>query len=224
MGPVRKGGQVGTITKLVVQQKPPYRVAVFLDGQSVLEVSQALVLEYGLQVGHRLSAEEQERLGAAERLQAAKMTALQYMAYRPRTTHEVRQRLRRGRYEAAVVEQVMEQLHTSKALDDTAYTHAYLKARCDTRRDGPQRIRHKLRQRGIGRALIDEAIEQNLTRADVLEAARAQATKYWERLSREADPVKRRKRLADFLRRRGFSFATVQQVVKELAYNEDGSE
>jgi regulatory protein len=221
MGPVRKGWQVGTITKLVVQQKPLHRVAVFLDGHCVLEVSQALVLEYGLRVGHKLSVEEQERLEAAERLLAAKATALQYMAYRPRTAHEVRQRLRRGRYEAAVVEQVMEHLHTSRALDDAAYAHAYLKARRDTRRDGPQRIRHTLRQRGIGRALIDEAIEQDLPQADVLAAARVQAAKYWGRLSREADPVKRRKRLGDFLRRRGFPFATVQQVVKELEHGAD---
>ena len=180
------------------------------------------VLEYGLRVGHRLSVEEQERLGAAEQLLAAKATALQYMAYRPRTAHEVRQRLRRGRYEAAVVEQVMEHLHARRALDDAAYTHAYLKARRDTRCDGPQRLRHKLRQRGICRALIDEAIERDLTKADVLAAARTQAAKYWGCLSREADPVKRRKRLGDFLCRRGFPFAIVQQVVKELEYGADG--
>jgi regulatory protein len=223
MGLLRQGLQAGTITKLVVQQKQPHRVTVFLDGLGVLEVSQSLVLEYGLRVGHRLSVEEQERLRAAERLLAARATAHQFMAYRPRTTHEVRQRLRRGGYEAAVVEQVIEHFHARRALDDAAYAHAYLKARRDIRRDGPQRIRHKLRQRGVCRALIDEAMQQELTAADVLEAARAQAAKYWPRLSREADPAKRRKKLGDFLRRRGFPFATVQQVVKELEDGEDES-
>jgi regulatory protein len=223
MGLLRKGLQAGTITKLVVQQKQPHRVTVFLDRLCVLEVSQTLVLEYGLRVGRRLSVEEQERIGAAERLLTAKATALQYMAYRPRTAHEVRQRLRRGGYEAAVVAQVMEHLHARRALDDAAYAHAYLKARRDTRRDGPQRIRHKLRQRGVCRAFIDEAMQQDLTEADVLAAARTQAAKYWPRLSREADPAKRRKKLGDFLRRRGFPFATVQQVVKELEDGEDES-
>jgi regulatory protein len=223
MGLLKKGLQAGTITKLVVQQKQPHRVTVFLDGLCVLEVSQTLVLEYGLRVGRSLSVEEQERLRSAERLLAAKATALQYMTYRPRTAHEVRQRLRRGGYETAVVEQVMEHLHAHRTLDDAAYAHAYLKARRDIRRDGPQRIRHKLRQRGVCRALIDEAMQQELTAADVLEAARAQAAKYWPRLSREADPAKRRKKLGDFLRRRGFPFATVQQVVKELEDGEDES-
>jgi regulatory protein len=216
MGLLRQGLQAGTITKLVVQQKQPHRVTVFLDGLGVLEVSQTLVLEYGLRVGRRLSVEEQERMRAAERLLAAKATALQFMAYRPRTAYEVRQRLRRGGYEAAVVEQVIEHLHVRRALDDAAYTHAYLKARRETQRDGPQRIRHKLRQRGVCRALIDEAMQQELTAADVLAAARTQAAKYWPRLSREVDPTRRRKKLGDFLRRRGFPFATVQQVVKEL--------
>ena len=223
MGPVKGELPAGTITQLVVQPKPPHRVTVFLEGRGALEVCQTLVLEYGLRVGHRLSVEEQERLQVAERLLAAKATALQYMAYRPRTVHEVRQRLRRGRYEAAVVEQVLEHLHARGALDDAAYTYAYLKAHRDTHHHGPQRMRHTLRQRGVCRALIDEAIEQNLTKADVLAAARTQGTKYWERLKREADPVKRRQRLTDFLRRRGFPFATVQQVVKELEHGVDNN-
>jgi regulatory protein len=224
MGFLGQGLPAGTITKLVVQQKQPHRVTVFLDGLCVLEVSQTLVLEYGLRVGRRLSVEEQERLRAAERLLAARATAFQYLAYRPRTAHEVRQRLRRGGYEAAVVEQVMDNLHAQGILNDRAYAHAYLQARRDIHRDGPQRMRHKLRQRGICRALIDEAIAQDLSEADVYEAARTQAAKYWERLSREADPRKRRKKLGDFLCRRGFSFATVHQVVKELEDGEHGIE
>ena len=198
------GLQGGTITQLVVQPKQPHRVAVFLDGVLGLEVSQSLVVEYGLRVGSHLSVEEQERLLAAEQLLAAKATASQYMAFRPRTTHEVRQRLRRGGYEAAVVAQVMEHLHACGSLDDTAYTHAYLKSRRDTQRDGPQRMRHRLRQRGVCQALIDEAMQQNLTEADVLAAAWAQGSKYWCRLSRVPDPAMRRKKLGDFLRRRGF--------------------
>jgi regulatory protein len=215
--------RAGIITKLVIQPKQPHRVAVFLDGILELEVSQSLVVEFGLRVGSQLSVEEQERLQAAELLLAAKATASQYMAYRPRTTHEVRQRLRRGGYEATVVDQVIEHLHAHGSLDDTAYAHAYLKDRRDTRRDGPQRMRSRLRQRGVCQTLIDEAMQQHLTEADVLAAAWTQGTKYWSRLSRVPEPATRRKKLGDFLRRRGFPSATVWQVVKRLENGPDGA-
>jgi regulatory protein len=209
--------QTGTITKLLLQSKRPYRVAVFLDGMLSLEVSPSLVSAYGLCVGYRLTGEERERLLAAEQLLTAKAVALHYMAYRPRTAHEVRQRLRREGYDTTVVTQVIEQLHTHGSLDDATYARAYLKERRDMRRDGPQRIRSRLRQRGVCQALIDEAMQQHLTEADVLAAAWAQGTKYWHRLSRLPDAATRRQKLGDALRRRGFPSAIVWQVVKKLA-------
>jgi len=214
--------QAGTITKLLIQSKQPYRVAVFLDGTLSLEVSHALVSTYGLCVGYRLTGEERERLLVAEQLLTAKATALHYMAYRPRTAYEVRQRLRREGYDATVVTQVIEQLHTHGNLDDAAYAHAYLKERRDIHRDGPQRMRSRLRQRGVCQAHINEAMAQNLTEADVLAAAWAQGTKYWHRLSRLADPATRRKKLSDALRRRGFPSAIIWQVVKKLATDPEG--
>ena len=212
----RAGGQAGTITRLIVQPQPA-RVAVFLDGVFGFEVSQELMRAWGLRVGRRLSGEEQTRLAAEEQLLAAQATALQYLAARPRTAHEVRQKLCQRGVADEVVAQVMARLHARGALDDAAYAHAYLTTRLATRGHGPQRLRHDLRRRGIHREDIEAALQQGLAAEDVLVAARAQAAKRWPRLAHEVEPAKRRKKLADFLHRHGFSFETVQQVVKELA-------
>jgi regulatory protein len=74
-----------------------------------------------------------------------------------------------------------------------------------------------LQQRGIGRALVEDAVQQDLAAGDVLTAARAQAAKRWPRLARETDRAKRRQKLWAFLRRRGFPAAIVQQVLTEVA-------
>ena len=84
--------QAGTITRLAVQQQPT-RVSVFLDGVFAFGVSQDLVRAWGLRVGRTLSLEEQAHIAAAERLLAAQATALQYLAARPHTAHEVQQKL-----------------------------------------------------------------------------------------------------------------------------------
>jgi len=116
--------QAGTITALTMQQHQPTRVSVFLDGAFAFGVSQALVREWGLWVGRRLSVEDQVRLRAAEQLLAAQATALQYLAARPRTAHEVRQKLRRSGVPDQRVDQVMTLLQTRGVLDDTAYEEA----------------------------------------------------------------------------------------------------
>ena len=214
--------RAGTITRLAVQQRQPTRVSVFLDGVFAFGISQELVRTSGLWVGRTLSIEEQERLAAAERLLAAQATALQYLAVRPRTAYEVRQKLRRSGLADEEVEQVMARLHTQGVLDDTAYTHAYLSSRLGGRGYGPQRLRRELHQRGVSRTLVEEAVQQDLAAEDVLAAARAQATKRWPRLARETDLAKRRQKLFAFLRRRGFASATVQQVITELTQDAAG--
>src|SRR4029450_9592483 len=98
--------QAGTITHLITQQQPT-RVAVFLDGGFGFDGSQGFVRAWGLQVGRRLSGEEQARLRAEEQLWAAQTIALQYLAARPRTAHEVRQKLRQRGVADEVVTQVM---------------------------------------------------------------------------------------------------------------------
>jgi len=214
--------QAGTITRLAVQQHQPTRVSVFLDGVFAFGVSQELVRTADLWVGRTLSVEEQDRIAVAERLLTAQATALQYLATRPRTAHEVRQKLRRSGMTDEEVEQVMARLHLQGVLDDAAYTHAYLTSRLSGRGYGPQRLRRELHQRGISRTLVEAAVQQDLPTEDVLAAARAQAAKRWPRLARETDLTKRRHKLFAFLRRRGFPSATVQQVIMELTQDFTG--
>jgi len=174
------------------------------------------VRQWGLWVGRRLSVEDQAHLRDTEQLLAAQTTALQYLAARPRTAHEVRQKLRRSRVTDQVADQVIARLQARGALDDTAYAHAYLTSRLASRGYGPQRLRQELQQRGIGRALVEDAVQQDLAAGDVLAVARAQAAKRWARLGRETDLAKRRQKLWAFLRRRGFPAAIVQEVLTEL--------
>ena len=168
-------------------------------------------------MGQHLDTAMQASIITDEQLLAAQATALQYLADRPRTAHEVRQKLRRSGVADQVTEQVIVRLQARGALDDTAYAHAYLTSRLASRGYGPQRLRQELHQRGIGRVLVEEAVQQDLAAEDVLAAARAQAAKRWPRLARETDLARRRQKLWAFLRRRGFPAAIVQQVLTEVA-------
>ena len=127
------GMQAGTITALTVQQHQSTRVSIFLDGAFAFGVSQELVRRWGLWVGRRLSVEDQAHLRDTEQLLAAQTTALQYLAARPRTAHEVRQKLRRSSVTDQVADQVIARLQARGALDDTAYAHAYLTSRLASR-------------------------------------------------------------------------------------------
>lgn len=210
----------GTITRLVAQKKNPERVSVFVDGVFAFGVYRDLVLEFGLRKGRAITAEEAESILKADALLVARSRALKYLAHKPRTRHEVRQKLVRSGLEAESVERVLDRIATLGYLDDTAYAHEYVKNRINNRGYGPQRIRRELTRRGVDSSLVEQALRDELETYDLLEIARSHADRRWEVLKREPDPLKRRRKLAGFLQRRGFDYDIVRSLVE--AYEREG--
>ncbi|WP_456428377.1 RecX family transcriptional regulator [Rhodocaloribacter sp.] len=210
----------GVVTRLVAQKKDPDRVSVFLDGAFAFGVHVDVALAFGLAPGRALTEAECEEILAADAVFRAKSAAFHYLAYRARTEREVRRKLSGKGFEEGVIDEVVGRLHTLGYLDDEAYARTYVRARFAGRGYGPQRIRAELLRRGVDRAHIDAALDELLDEDDVVARARRHAAKRWPRLAAEPDPRKRRKKLTDFLVRRGFSFDVVRRVVDELAREE----
>lgn len=206
----------GTVSRLVRQQRNPERVSVFIDDAFAFGVHEDLVIEFGLYKGQPLDVATQQQIVEADSGRAAMQTALDYLGYRARTEREVRRKLAGRDFGEAVIERTVARLVELDYLDDAAYARSYIEARFRNRGYGPQRLRTDLMRRGVARTLIDAALEALVEDDDVLEAARTHAARRWPRLAAETDPRKRRRKLSDFLLRRGFSFDTIRRVVDEL--------
>lgn len=208
--------QPGTVTRLAVQKRDVHRVSVYLDGAFAFGIHQDVLVQFGLAKGQRLEVEAQQEMLAAERLRTAKQVALDYLAYKPRTAEEVRRKLERKDVDADTAEAVVERLRELGYLDDAAYAKQYAQRRHQVKGYGPRRIQSDLQRRGVARRHVERAVEALREEADLLERAREQARKRWRRLQREPDARRRRKKLSDYLLRRGYGYDTIRQVVDEL--------
>ncbi|QXD14434.1 RecX family transcriptional regulator [Rhodocaloribacter litoris] len=207
---------VRTITRLATQQKDPDRVSVFLDGAFAFGLHAEVVASFGLAKGQTLTEDDCARLVEADAVLRARAVAFDYLAHRARTEAEVRRRLVRKGFAPGVAEEVIARLRALGYLDDAAYARAYARSRFAARGYGPQRLRAELLRRGVEPALVEEALADFADEAAFLEEARRHARRRWPRLAGEPDARKRRRKLADYLTRRGFSFDVVRQVVEEL--------
>ena len=205
----------GAVTRLVAQQKNPNRVSVFIDGAFAFGVHVDLVVEFGLHKGKGLDVEAQEEIIAADRVRAARETAMGYLGYGARTEREVRQKLIRSGFDDNVAEDTVARLRELGYLDDAAYARSYAQARFRNRGYGPGRLRSDLMRRGIAAALIDAVLDDLTEQEDMLEAARRHAEKRWPRLAAEPDARKRRKKLSDYLVRRGFSYDIARSIIDD---------
>lgn len=211
----------GVITKLEAQKRNPDRVSVFLDGDFAFGVHQKTLLDFGLYKGLHLDIETQQQIKQADRERAARIIALDYLSYKARSEYEVLQKLRQKGIEEDIAEQTLAYLRERGYIDDPAYARSFATSRFKNKGYGPRRITSDLMQRGIARAHIDSALAVLTADEDILATALRYGEKRWQRLARESDPTKRRKKLSDYLLRRGYPYDVVRQILEILTQRDE---
>lgn len=136
--------------------------------------------------------------------------ALRLLAYRPRSRQELEQRLAR-RFSERAVQHVLDRLGQHHYLNDAAFALFWRQSREAHRPRSAALIRHELQRFGIDR----EQAETAVAGLDDEESAYRLAS-HRVRTLRGLDRVTFRRRMGDYLRRRGFAPGTVRRVVQRL--------
>ncbi len=133
--------------------------------------------------------------------------ALKLLSRREHTELELRNKLPRGEEEAGAVLEVIENLKREDYLSDERFAEVYVRSRME-RGDGPVKIRHALKNRGVSGALI----ERYLDPADgVWETILGEV---WARKFDSAPAnYKEWAKQARFLQSRGFTTEQIKKVV-----------
>jgi regulatory protein len=209
----------GQITGLRFQQQTADRVNVYLDGHFAFGLP-ALEAAH-LRVGQYLSDAELSRLQAADQTQKTYDRAVRFLSYRPRSTAEVRRHLADAEADETTIEAVLDKLAAQGYLNDAEFARYWVENREQFRPKGPRALRQELRQHG----LAGEAIEAALAEVNPAEGAYAVARQRAMRIADLAitEPAVFRRKLSDFLARRGFDYEIIRDVIGRLA-DEFGAE
>ncbi len=206
----------GRITGMEMQKKNAKRISIFINDKYAFGVHQDVLLQHALHSGMDLDATQINTLVEADALLRAKEAAIIYLGHRARTEHEVRKKLKGKDFDAAIIDQVIKRLHELSYLDDEQFAVRYTKNRFEFKGYGPQRIRTELRRLGIAQPLIEQALDTLLPADDVVERAMVEAEKRMRRLRNEQDLYKKRRKLFDFLVRRGHTSEVAREVIDKL--------
>jgi regulatory protein len=149
--------------------------------------------------------------------QKAKGSALRLLKLRPRSTKELRDRLHRKEFPSDIIEKVIEEFAKSELLDDEAFAKAWVNWRLSGRPVGLRRIAQELKDKGIPRDTVDGLIAAS--REDYDEEAVVQniaERRIRQRAQGSVPFLKRKKRVLDYLLRRGFSADVVSKVIRGI--------
>jgi regulatory protein len=200
-----------SITAIEPQVKHPDRVSIFVDGDFVLGVHSGVAAGAGLRVGQSVTIEQLKALARAEEMRRVRESALKLLGYRGRSRTELQQRLAKKGYDAELIQETLEALARSELIDDAEFSRSWVRARTGSRPMGPNRIAAELRQKGVDRELIQEALEP-LDEDTELDLALKVGRQKVEQLRGEDTRTARRK-LASALMRRGFNWDVSSRVL-----------
>nr|CRH07664.1 Regulatory protein recX. Regular protein for recA [Candidatus Magnetococcus massalia] len=140
--------------------------------------------------------------------------ALRWLGRREYGETELRRRLMQQEGATPdLVDQVIHRLLELNYLNDQRFAELVVRERI-RRGQGPVRIRHELRQKGVPNSLIEQALQSQQSEADdlVTQAQKALNKRYGDA---PAEDWKARKKRYDFLMRRGFDGETVRKALDD---------
>ena len=147
-------------------------------------------------------------------LTRARNTAYRLLTYRPRSRAELIQKLQDKEFDDAVVEAVVVDLVRLGYVNDRQFAEQWASSRVRLRAFGRRRIEQELRRKGVDREIIGEALAAVFGAAPELGTAMSAAEKKLNTM-RSADRETRRRRLAGFLERKGYTFEIIRRVINE---------
>jgi regulatory protein len=208
----------GTITALRTQKRDKTRVAVHLDGEYAFGL--ALIHALWLKIGQTLTDAQIEELKAADTLEKARLKAVDFIGYRPRSVAEVRRRLSRAGVDEENILQIVANLQGAGLLDDASFSKEWVDSRLRSAPKSRRMMAWELRQKGVAQGVIDETLQA----ADVDDAQTAQdmARRRLPRLA-NADALAKKRKLSEYLARNGFDYAIISEAVAAVLNQESNS-
>lgn len=193
-------------------------VKVYLDGGAPLVMSLEICLQFHLRVGDELSDARVAEIKDVQSRHAALQSALRLLTYRPRSGAELRDRLAQKGVVEGVLEATISRVRELRLIDDEAFARRHVDSRDRMSPRGRRLVASELRAKGIERGIAAQSVA---TLVDDDAAYRA--------ATRRAIPLAAstytqfRRRLTDFLLRRGFDHEVTRAVVARI-WEEAGHE
>jgi regulatory protein len=187
------------------------RVNIFLDGKFTFSLEADAAVKEDLQVGQELSANQIDVLDRSDQFHRCLNVAARYFGYRPRSEFELRERLRRRGFDGDSIVAVIAKLKEQGLVDDLAFAQFWKDNRESFSPRSQWLTKLELRQKGVADGIIAQVIGSVDDDESAYRAAWSKA-----RSLPLSDYHSFRRRLGQYLKRRGFGYGVINHTVERI--------
>jgi len=145
-------------------------------------------------------------------LNRAREYALRLLEYRERSEQEIKERMARKNYSERLIKSTIEFLENHNLVNNRRFARMWAES-CLRRSYGRWKVQADLNKKGIDKEIVEEVLRESYSKADEIQIALALIQKKWPSLKKEENALLRR--VSDFLKRRGFPFEVIAEVIRK---------
>ncbi|MCH8126624.1 RecX family transcriptional regulator [candidate division KSB1 bacterium] len=206
------------ITKIERQENNRQRLSIYLDGEFAFGLNDEIVLKHNINVNQTLQEDQIEDLLSEDEKKRAKQKAFSYLARRDHSEKELSDKLRRKGFREPIIIGLIEDLKQSQLINDGTFSRQFARNKIIQKSIGRRELAFSLKQKGISKDILEATLEEVYSEYDEKELALRLANQKLKTI-KNIEPIKVKKRISDFLFRRGFNWEIVEQVFEEISWD-----
>jgi len=187
------------------------KVVVYLDGRPALSLEPEVAAAANLKVKSDLNDAQLGELGRRNEFRRALTASERLLSFRPRSESELRQKLMRKGFDAEAIASAMVHLKGRGLVEDTSFARYWAENRAAFSPRSRRMVMLELRQKGVSAADAAEGSGEFDDETAAYEAGAKKASRLTG-----VDYEEFRRRTGEFLKRRGFSYDTIDRSLRRL--------
>jgi regulatory protein len=206
----------GVITAITPQKKNKDRYSVFVDDAYLVGVAASTLLDFKLKKGQEVTPPLHRELQRAEGRQAVRSYMLKILSRRDHARRELFNKARRKDHPADVINDVLDELEVKDFINEASFAEKFARDKSHLNQWGPSKINAHLAKKGIDKDIREQAVERLLEELDIEKRLTTLVKKRRRRFMREEDAFKRKKKVFDYLQRKGYYPSSIYRYLDDL--------
>ena len=205
------------IITAIKPQKSKRRVNIYLDGKFGFGLDLELFMNLGLKVEDEITEDEIVSIVKKANFQKTLDKLLRFVTIRPRSEKEIRLWLKKYKIHESLFKELFNRLKRLDLIDDEKFARWWVEQRMSFRPKSKRDLNNELRIKGLNKNIIEDVLSE--IEIDEIKIAKKllEKKKYkWEKLPK----FEARKKMGDFLARKGFTWDKVKKAIDALSKND----
>ncbi|MGK7371205.1 MAG: regulatory protein RecX [Candidatus Halalkalibacterium sp. M3_1C_030] len=204
------------ITSISVQKKNKERYSIYVQEGFLVGVSESTLIDLKLSKGLEVTPQLFSKIQREEGRFAVKSYLMKLLGRRDHARKELLTKARKKDYPDEVVIDILDELEEKGYINEESFAEKFTADKFKLNQWGPSKIKAHLYKKGIAKHIIEKTISNYFEDLELKETYKNLVLKRKRRFLKEDNPLKRKKKVFDYLNRKGFKPDSIFKHIDEL--------